>query len=270
MWIDSWLATEIICAASAALSGPPLTVARHWLVVLDQSRKYSTKTSKRIVSDLRSFLRFLFLDGRIPHPLAGAVPTVACWRYRSLPRAAEPRSVQRLLRSCDRRTAAGLRDHAILTLLARLGLRAGEVAGLELNGIDWRQGVIKILGKGARRDPLPMPQEVGKALAAYLYRGRPPSTDRRVFLSLRAPRGPMHRTGVGRVVHRACRRAGIPSVSPHRLRHTIATRMLCAGASLPEVAQVLRHQSISTTAIYAKVDHTALRSLAQAWPGGKP
>jgi len=238
--------------------------------VLDQSRKYSTKSSKRIVSDLRSFLRFLFLDGQIPHPLAGAVPIVACWRYRSLPRAIEPGSVNRLLRSCDRRTAAGLRDHAILTLLARLGLRAGEVAGLELDWIDWRQGVIKILGKGARRESLPVPQEVGKALTAYLCRGRPPSTGRRVFLSLHPPRGPMHRTGVAQVVHRACRRAGIPSVSPHRLRHTIATQMLRAGACLPEIAQVLRHQSILTTVIYAKVDRSALRTLAQPWPGGKP
>jgi site-specific recombinase XerD len=247
-----------------------LTAAEVTQFVLDESRKYSTKTSKRIVSDLRSFLRFLLLDGQISHPLAGAVPTVACWRYGSLPRALESQSVRRLLQSCDRRTAAGLRDHAILTLLARLGLRRGEIVSLELDGIDWRQGVIKILGKGARLQRLPLPPDVGKTLTAYLCRGRPASTNRRVFLSLRPPRGSMNPTGVGQVVHRACRRARIPSVGPHRLRHTIATEMLREGASLPEVAQVLRHQSILTTAIYAKVDRTALRTVAQPWPGGKP
>ena len=251
---------------SAKLELDQLTASDVTQFVLDESRKYSAKTSKRIVSDLRSFLRFLFLDGQTPHPLAGAVPAVAGWRYRSLPRALEPEGVSRLLQSCDRRTAAGLRDHAILMLLARLGLRAGEVAGLKLDWIDWRQGVIRILGKGARPQHLPLPPDVGKALC----RGRVPSTIRRVFLSLHPPQGPMQPTGVAQVVHRACRRAGIPGVSPHRLRHTIATQMLCAGATLPEVAQVLRHQSILTTVIYAKVDRTSLRALAQPWPGGKP
>lgn len=238
--------------------------------VLDESQKHSTKTAKRVVSDLRSFLRFLYLTGQLSHPLAGAVPTVAGWRYCSLPQTLEPASVKRLLRSCDRRTAVGLRDHAILMLLARLGLRASEVADLELDQIDWRQGVIEVRGKGARQERLPLPPDVGEALTAYLCRGRPCSQSRLVFLSLHPPRGPMRRTGVGQVVDRASRRAGIPSVRPHRLRHTLASQMLAAGASLPEIAQVLRHQSTLTTAIYAKVDRTALRTLAQPWPGGKP
>lgn len=169
--------------------------------------------------------------------------------------------------SCDRDTAVGRRDFAILTLLARLGLRAGEVAVLTLDDLDWHRGEITVRGKGSRTDRLPLPADTGEAVADYLQHGRPRTDCRAVFLRARAPMGGLSRGGVGDVVMHACERAGLPRAGPHRLRHSAATAMLRGGAWLAEVGQVLRHARAATTAIYAKVDRTALRALARPWPG---
>jgi len=172
-----------------------------------------------------------------------------------------------LLASCDRTTAQGCRDRAVMLLLARLGLRAGEVVALELDDLRWRAGEIAVRGKGGRRDRLPLPVEVGEAVASYLRRGRPATDERRVFLSCQAPMGPVSPSAVAGIMQRASRVAGVPCVSPHRLRHTVATEMLAAGASLSEIGQVLRHSDVRTTSVYAAVDHAALGLLARPWPG---
>jgi integrase len=172
-----------------------------------------------------------------------------------------------LLAGCDRRRTVGRRDYAILLLLVRLGLRAGEVATMQLEDLNWRAGEILVRGKGDRLDRLPLPVDVGEALVSYLRR-RGSSEFRTVFLKAKAPAGAMSRGAVCGVVHDACGRAGVPPVGAHRLRHTAATAMLREGASLVEIAQVLRHREIKTTAAYAKVDRTRLRELAMRWPGG--
>ena len=217
---------------------------------------------------LRSLLRYLHVAGLIELPLEWAVPGVADLRDRSLPRGLEPAVVKKLLASCDRRRTVGRRDYAILLLLARLGLRAGEVAAITLEDVDWRRGELLIHGKGGRDDLLPLPCDLGEALVSYLRR-RPESYSRTLFLKVLAPAGPVSGAVVCGVVHGACVRAGIPPLGPHRLRHTAATGMLRAGASLAEIGQVLRHRERKTTAIYARVDRRALRALARAWPGGE-
>jgi integrase/recombinase XerD len=225
----------------------------------------SVTGARDLACALRSLLRYLHLAGLIEAPLAWVVPSVADLRDRTLPRGLDTRAVNRLLASCDRRTLAGRRDYAILLLLARLGLRAGEVAGLQLGDVDWRRGELLIRGKGGRQDVLPPPADVGEALVSYLRR-RPRCPCRAVFLRVTAPRQKLDRSTIGWVVRAACDRAGLPRSGAHRLRHTAATQMLRAGASLPEVGQVLRHREQKTTAIYAKVDRTALRALARPWP----
>lgn len=225
-------------------------------------------SAKNLAAGLRSFLRFLHVDGSIEAPLAQAVPAVAGWRGTSLPRGVTPAELARLLASCDRRAAKGRRDYAVLMLLGRLGLRAGEVAHLELGHLDWRAGEVVVHGKGRRDERLPVPVDVGEAVAGYLRRGRPPSESRVVFLRAIAPCTGLSPQGISWVVYDACDRAGLLRVSAHRLRHTAATEMLRAGASLPEVGQVLRHARPDTTARYAKVDHARLAELALPWPGG--
>lgn len=223
-------------------------------------------SAKNLVSGLRSLLRFLHLAGWVPIPLASAVPSVAGWRMSSLPRVLEGERVARLLAGCDRATAVGRRDFAILTLLARLGLRACEVAALSLDDVDWRAGELVIRGKGRRLERLPLPHDVGEPLADYLRHGRPRAACRSLFLRARAPQAALSAAGVRSVVHHACERAGLPQVGAHRLRHTLASELLRAGAPLQEIAQVLRHASTATTAIYAKVDRVALQTLARPWP----
>jgi site-specific recombinase XerD len=229
----------------------------------------SVASAKATVTGLRALLRFLYLDGQITAPLAGAVPPAACWQLAALPRAVSPADLARIVGSCDRRTVAGLRDFAIVLLLARLGLRAGEVAGLELGDISWRRGEITVRGKGSRRDCLPLPADVGEAVAAWLRRGRPPGTVcPAVFVRLRPPHAQLASTSVSCVVRRACARAGIAAAGAHRLRHTAAVGMLAAGGTLAEIGQVLRHARPATTALYAKADVLALSPLARPWPGG--
>jgi site-specific recombinase XerD len=224
-------------------------------------------SAKLIVCALRSLLRWLHLVGTVPVALAAAVPSVAGWRLSGLPKGLEPGQLRRLLAGCDRRTPPGRRDYAILLLLARLGLRAGEVAGLGLDDIDWRHGEIAVLGKGNRAERLPLPAEVGAAIAAYLRRGRPgTAAGRSVFVRVHAPHRALTTGGVTMVVSDAAQRAGLGRMHAHRLRHTAATAMLQAGSPLAEVGQVLRHRSALTTAIYAKVDWAALTVLVRPWP----
>lgn len=171
------------------------------------------------------------------------------------------------LDSCDLSTEVGIRDFAMMTLVARLGFRSIEIARLELGDVDWRAGGLVVHGKGRRYDRLPLPAEVGEALVAHLSAGRNPAGARHVFLTCRAPRGPIRADLVGNVVERACRRAGVPHVGPHRLRHALAGELLRQGAGLVAISQILRHQDLATTALYAKVDLGALRQVAQPWPG---
>jgi integrase/recombinase XerD len=227
--------------------------------------KRSVTGARDLVCALRSLLRYLHLAGRIEAPLVWAVPSVADLRDRTLPRGLDPAAVKRLLSSCDRRTLVGRRDYAIVLLLVRLGLRAGEVAAIQLEDIDWRAGLLLVRGKGNRQDLLPVPVDVGEAIVSYLRR-RPRGECRALFLRVTAPRRELNRSTIGWVVRAACDRAGLPRVGAHRLRHTAATEMLRKGASLAEIGQVLRHREQKTTAIYAKVDRTALTALARPWP----
>ena len=227
--------------------------------------KRSVSGARDLVCALRSLLRYLHLAGLTDAPLVWAVPSVADLRDRTLPRGLEPAAVKELLASCDRRTLVGRRDYAILLLLSRLGLRAAEVARLQLDDVDWRGGLLLVRGKGSRQDVLPLPVDVGEAIVSYLRR-RPRCECRALFLRVTAPRRELNRSTIGWVVRAACDRAGLARVGAHRLRHTAATEMLRAGASLPEIGQVLRHREQKTTAIYAKVDRKALRALARPWP----
>lgn len=232
-----------------------------------QVRGLSSPSAAIVATALRSFLRFLHVVGQVDSSLVYAVPPIAGWRLARLPRGVSEQTVKRLLRSCNRRTAVGQRDYAILRLLVRLGLRRCEVARLTLEDVDWRGGALVVRGKGRSIARLPLPADVGAALAAYAeQRGSSPS--RALFLRTRAPAGPLSAMAVGAIVKNAARRAGVEGVSAHRLRHTVATRMLRNGGTLAEIAEVLRHKSTVTTSIYAKVDRVALRELAQPWPGG--
>jgi integrase/recombinase XerD len=230
-------------------------------------RILSVRGAERLATSLRSFLGFALLEGLISAPLEAAVPSTARWSGAGLPRGLAPKQVGALLASCDRRTAMGRRDYGVLVLISRLGLRAAEVAALRLEDIDWRSGLIVVRGKGNTEEHLPLPADVGEAIAGYLRRGRPRRPEREVFLTVIAPLRGLAPQGVSEVVRAASERAGIGSFGAHRLRHTAATQMLRAGASLSEVAQVLRHRSVTTTALYAKVDYLALRELARPWPG---
>lgn len=221
---------------------------------------------RELVSELRSFLRFLYAEGVIAAPLAQAVPSYASRRGAGLPKALTSEQLSLLLASCDRRTTGGRRDYAVLVLLARLGVRAGEVAALCLDDIDWRAGELILHGKGQREERLPLPADVGEALAGYLREGRPRVDTRAVFLRLQAPLVGLSPTGVTWVVYNACDRVGLARVGAHRLRHTAATAVLRGGGSLSEVGQLLRHRRVGTTAIYAKVDHLTLADLARPWP----
>jgi integrase len=237
--------------------------------VLEQAQRSCVGSAKCLVTRLRSLLRFLYLEGEIEVALADAVPSVAGWRLQGLVKALDRGSVARLLRCCDRRTRAGRRDHAIITLLSRLGLRAGEVAALRLGDVEWRSGELLVRGKGSRQERLPLPADVGEALAAWLERGRPRRDSVFVFMRLRAPYAALSAGAVSQIVGRACRRAGVPPVGAHRLRHTAATEMLRAGGSLTEVGQVLRHRGPDVTSIYAKVDRLALAEVVRPWPGSQ-
>jgi site-specific recombinase XerD len=235
--------------------------------LLAETARVSVGAAKGRVAELRSLLRFLYLKGLTPLALAAAVPPVAGWHDTGVPVGLTPHEVQRLLDCCNRSDPAGVRDFAILMLVARLGLRSAEVARLELGDIEWRAGEIVVRGKARRRDRLPLVTEAGEALSAYLSLPRRSTTLRQVFLATRAPTRAIRPDLVSDVCRRACARADVPRVGAHRLRHALATEMLAKGATLGEVSQVLRHRDLATTAIYAKVDYTSLVSVAQPWPG---
>lgn len=255
------------CLEVRRLALEELTAADVSAFLARECPKRSVSGARSLVFMLRPLLRYLHVTGRIGAPLRWSLPAVADLRDRSLPRGLDAATVGKLLASCDRRRTVGRRDYAILLLMARLGLRAGEVAALALDDLDWRAGEIVVHGKGDRDDRLPLPIDVGEALVDYL-RDRPRADSRIVFMRVLAPAGPLGH-GVKSVVPTACERAGVPVVGAHRLRHTTATGMLSAGASLPEIAQVLRHRQLRSTVIYAKVDRKALRPLGLPWPGAQ-
>jgi len=234
--------------------------------LLAETARVSVGSAKGRVAEMRSLLRFLFLSGRTEHALAASVPPVAGWHDKGVPRGAKAPDVARLLAACDRATLTGSRDLALLTLVARLGLRSAEVARLELDDIDWRAGEFIVRGKARRVDRLPLVTEVGETLAGWLRR-RPVTESRQVFLTTKAPIRDIRPALVSETLRRVCERCGVEVIGAHRLRHGLATDMLRRGASLVEVGQVLRHRDIATTAVYAKVDIDNLRRLAQRWPG---
>jgi integrase/recombinase XerD len=239
--------------------------------VQHQASRLHMKRAKLMTTALRSFLNYGRYLGQVSLDLAAAVPIVANWSMTSIPRAISAEHVRKLLASIDRRTAVGRRDYAILLLLARLGLRSSEVAFLELDDIDWNTGQVSVRSKGGQRNSMPLPIEVGRAIAAYLRRGRPASDSRRVFLRAKAPiRAFRGASGVGSLVRHSLERAGIHAATKgtHQFRHGLATEMLRQGASLGEIGELLGHRHPQTTKIYAKVDIKALRTLALPWPGG--
>jgi site-specific recombinase XerD len=244
-----------------------ITSAEVSAYLLEASTRLAVESAKREAADLRALLRYLHVAGILEADLGTAMPPVATWRGTALPPTMSPTDVGRLLASCDRSTISGRRDLAVLMLLARLGLRAAEVAGLKLGDIDWRAGEILVRGKAGRKDQLPLPVEVGKALVHYLRCSRPYCECRFLILTLYAPFRPIHPSSITTLVYRACQRAGFAQVGAHRLRHALATEMLRKGGDLVEIAQVLRHSDLNTTAGYAKVDRVALRSVAACWPG---
>jgi integrase/recombinase XerD len=247
-----------------------MTAADVFEFVLTSCPGRATGSAKLIVTVTRSVLDWLHLTGIVEVSLAAAVPAVAGWKLAGLPRALSAAQLRALLGSCDQRTPTGRRDYAVVLLLARLGLRSGEVARLGLDDIDWHTGELRVVGKGNRGESLPLPADVGAAITAYLRRGRPASAQgRSVFVRVHAPHRALTAGGVGNVVNAAGKRAGLGHVHAHQLRHSAATAMLRAGSPLAEVGQVLRHRTAFNTAIYAKVDQDALAVLARPWPTEK-
>lgn len=233
--------------------------------------KLSPGQAKRMVTALRSFFRYLLLRGDVRADLSVCVPPVANWRLSELPKSIDPSDVERLLEACDQSTVTGQRDYAILLLLARLGLRACEIVAMMLEDVDWEAGEVLLRGKGAQQDRLPLPRDVGRALASYVRAGRPRCADRHVFIRRQAPhRGFASSMAVCTIVARALARAGLTPArkGAHLLRHSLAVRMVRRGASFAEIGQILRHRSPQSTEIYAKIDVDGLRSLVQSWPGG--
>lgn len=239
--------------------------------VMETCRHRSVSSAQKTVGAVSSLLAYLHITAIISTPLVSAVPKVAGRRAGAPPSGLSAAQVARLLASCDRRRGVGRRDHAILMLLARLGLRAGEVAALALDDIDWHHGELIIRGKANHHERLPLPAEVGAAVAAYLQRGRPRFSDgyRSVFLRARAPWSPLALSGVQTVVRDASRRAGLSVLGPRRLRQSAATRMHRSGSSLAVVAEVLRHHDTRVTMVYVDVEEAALAALARPWPGGE-
>ena len=278
-----WLVTERSLAASTIryyVAGARLFLsefdeARLWSLSLGEVTGFvvrhcprlSVGTAKNLATSLRSLLGYLYLQGLTDRRLASGVPTPSGPHGGNLPRWLGPADLAALLDD-QSPTTVGRRDHAIVVMLARLGLRAAEVAGLSLDDMDWRAGEIVVRGKGDRVEGLPLPVDVGEAGVAYLWHGRPPTECRALFVGVNRPWTGLSASAIGGVVRRACVRSGVAPVGAHRLRHSAATAMLRAGASLEEVGQVLRQRSTQVTALYAKVDFVALGTLALPWPGG--
>ena len=253
-------------AAGVALGA--LTAGDVTSYVLSECGHRGNGSIQNVTVALRALLRFLHGRGQISDWVVDAVPAAVGWRRRSFPPELTRSQVARLLKGCDRGSATGRRDYAILVLLARLGLRAGEVAALTVDDVDWRSGELAVTGKGNRHEPMPLPVDVGEALADYCRRGRPVTGCRNLLLQARAPYAALSSSTVGKVVERACGRADLPVVGPHRLRHAAATALRQAGAPAAEVGQILRHRHAATTTRYGSVDVAALAALARPWPAG--
>jgi site-specific recombinase XerD len=238
--------------------------------ILEQAQRLSPKRVQLVVTALRSFLRFLFVDGATTTDLSHCVPKAPSWHMRGLPRGLTPEQIEQVLSHCDRTTAVGKRDYAILMLLARLGLRAGEVVALRLEDLHWSIGEIVVRGKGASCDSLPLTLELGEAIVDYLEYGRTQCASRDLFLRSKAPlRGFANSIAISSLVSRALERArlDLPGKGAHLFRHGLACSMLLQGATLEQIGTILRHRHPDTTALYAKVDLPRLRSLAAPWPG---
>jgi site-specific recombinase XerD len=266
---------RVVANAVSALGDDPSTFAAHGLrrFVLEKSQEHGRSKAKQVMTAMRAFLRFLVATGACSPGLDGAIPTIAHWRLSALPRYLSSAEVDQIIATCDRSTLSGARNHAILLLLVRLGLRAGDVAALCHEDIDWRHGTISVAGKSRRASRLPLPQEVGDAILAYLSRRRPRSPgSSRVFLRVASPVGPITHSAVTCIAARAIRvaRVASPSRGAHVLRHTAASELIRKGASLEQVRLVLRHRDPETTRLYAKIDLALLQQVAQAWPGVTP
>lgn len=242
--------------------------------ILDTNQRCGWASAKKCTTAARMFLRFLIADGRCAAGLEGAIPVLAHWRLSSLPRYLQTEEVERVIAACDPATPAGKRDRAILLLLARLGLRAGDIVQLRLADLDWKEATISVSGKGRRQTLMPLTQEIGDAIVRYITDGRPETAVDALFIRSRAPfRALANHCAVSMIAAQAMHRAGVVCPSrgaAHVLRHSIASSMLRQGASLQDIAGVLRHRSTATTEIYAKVDVVALRQIAQPWPEVKP
>jgi len=236
--------------------------------ILSWTKGLSRGATKEVVTVMRMFLRYLIAQGRCRTGMDEAVPTIAMWRLSALPRYLPATDVERVVASCNRDTAVGLRDRAAILLLARLGLRAGDILKMDLGDIDWAHATVRVSGKSRYEVKLPLTQEVGDAVLDYLRRGRPPVQDTRLFIRMQAPWRPLHVSAVSAIVERAIARAGVeaPFRGAHVLRHSAATAMLRQGATLQQVGAVLRHRYLDTTAHYAKVDVQRLRDIALPWP----
>ena len=258
--------------AQRASAGDPggvqgITAAEINAFLVLECGRVSTGSAGCCTYRLRSLLRYLAVRGLADPGLAVAVPRIARWRHASIPQFPTRPDIARLLASCDRSSATGARDYAVLLLLARLGLRAVEVSRLQLDDLDWRAGTITVDGKAHRRDQLPMTGDVGEAIVAHLKHRRRQGRERSVFLTVHAPIRPLEPSGVRTIVRNSCRRAGIERVPAHRLRHALASDLLRDGASMTDISQVLRHNQLESTAIYAKVDLHRLRLAVSPWPG---
>ena len=238
--------------------------------VLDKARNHSTSTAKNLVTAVRNYLRYLIATGACRPGLDEAVPRIAGWQLSTLPRYLEPRDLERVVEATSGSTVRNaVRDRAVVLLLARLALRARDVATLRLADIDWEAGRVKVSGKARKESLLPLPQEVGDAILAYLDGVRPACHKDAVFINSRAPYGLMGSHTVSQIAKRAILRAGVeaPSLGAHVFRHSAATALLRRGTALKDISALLRHDSVESTAYYAKVDLDTLKSIAQPWPG---
>jgi integrase/recombinase XerD len=266
--VRNFLEKQVPGGGSGDLSKIEPDLIADW--IRTQASCTSAAHAKHIVSALRSFLSYAFYRGLIERNLATCVPGAPGWSLVGLPRHLSPEQVQKVLDSCDRNRPAGRRDFAILLLLARLGLRAGEIATIKLDDLDWDTGTITVHGKSRRSARLPLPQEIGEAIADYLCNERPKCKSRQVFITARPPHRPFHDVvTISMVATRALKNADMTGTrtGSHVFRHSLATTMLKNGASLGEIGDILRHRNSATTQIYAKVDVSALRELALPWPG---
>lgn len=267
-FIRDFLRDQVVRSGGVSIEAFDATTIRRFL--LDHARDRSSEYGRLLATALRSFCRFLFFHGDLATDLSTSVPTVRRYRHATVPPFLTSADMDRVLAAIDRSTSTGRRDYAVLVLLARLGLRAGEIVTLEMDDIRWRSGELVIHGKGRVVEHLPLVADVGEALARYLREDRRASASRRVFQRVVAPHGGLAGpAAIGHIVRRALAHAQVQRTgrgAAHLFRHGLATQMIRHGASLAEIGQVLRHRSQTTTAIYAHVSFDALRTVAGSWP----